>query len=289
MSELFKPASSHRSPKVYQASITWMARSMAEFGKASVDSKAAVGYAIDMLGHKDASVREAGTEFTAVLHEQMGARLDGMLAADVKSAMMDKVRARWGAGPAVTGEKQRTEKSKTAGAAKLATAAASSNGSVSARSTSSSAPPARGVYFLLLLLMFSLHATELSPVLWWLTTHILVACGAENLYRTWPSLQGCGVGSTSGQHLPSAVRIMASLLQCDVMPNFFILPAVNYMPMPSLGGERSSDTMNDNEPRTDISSQITETLLKQMSDNNWKERKEAVETVESILQRAGVP
>ena len=58
--------------------------------------------------------------------------------------------------------------------------------------------------------------------------------------------------------------------------------------MPSFGGERPSDAMMDMEPRTDISPQITDSLLKQMSDTNWKERKEAVETVEGILQRAGV-
>ena len=145
MAELFKPASSHRSPKVYQASITWMARTMAEFGKASVDSKAAVAFAKDMLCHKDAAVREAGTEFTAVLHQQMGARLDGMLSADIKSAMRDKVRDRWNAGPAVTGEKQRTEKSRVAAAAKTASSApSSSNGSVSARTTAASVPGARG-------------------------------------------------------------------------------------------------------------------------------------------------
>lgn len=144
MSELFKPSSNHRSPKVYQASIIWMARSMAEFGKASVDSKAAVGFAVDMLGHKDASVREAGTDFTAVLHEQMGARLDGMLAADVKSAMMDKVRDRWNSGPAVTGEKPRTEKSRQAAQAPPSTAA-STNGSSSARTTASTVPAGRGV------------------------------------------------------------------------------------------------------------------------------------------------
>jgi hypothetical protein len=140
MSELFKPASSHRSPKVYQASITWMARSMAEFGKACVDTKAAVAFATDMLGHKDADVRKAGTEFSAVLHEQMGPRLDGMLSADVKSAMMDKVRERWNAGPAVAGEKQRTEKSRAAAAAR----APSNNGSKSARTTANSVPGDRG-------------------------------------------------------------------------------------------------------------------------------------------------
>lgn len=146
MAELFKPASSHRSPKVYQASITWMAQSMAEFGKAAVDSKAAVTFAIDMLGHRDAAVREAGTEFTAVLHEQMGARLDGMLAADVKSAMMDKVRDRWSAGPAVTGVKQRTEKSRAAAAKAPPSAAPSaSNGSSSLRTVASSAPGGRGM------------------------------------------------------------------------------------------------------------------------------------------------
>lgn len=58
--------------------------------------------------------------------------------------------------------------------------------------------------------------------------------------------------------------------------------------VPSTGGERPSDAMMDMEPRTDISPQITDSLLKQMSDANWKERKEAVETVEGILQRAGV-
>jgi hypothetical protein len=114
MVELFGKASGHRSPKVYQASITWMTRSMVEFGKASVDSKAAVGFAKDMLGHKDAAVREAGTEFTAVLHEQVGAKLDGLLAGDVKGAMMDKVRERWAAGPAVSSEGTRTERSRTA-------------------------------------------------------------------------------------------------------------------------------------------------------------------------------
>lgn len=146
MAELFKPASSHRSPKVYQASIVWMARSMAEFGKASVDTKAAITFAKDMLSHRDAAVREAGIEFTAVLHEQMGSRLDGILSADIKSAMMDKVRDRWNAGPAVTGEKTRTEKSRTAAAAKAPRSAPpSSNGSSSARTTVVSVPGERGV------------------------------------------------------------------------------------------------------------------------------------------------
>jgi hypothetical protein len=63
--------------------------------------------------------------------------------------------------------------------------------------------------------------------------------------------------------------------------------AVTQASVPSSVGQRSSDAM-DNEPRTDISPQITESLLKQMSDNNWKERKLAVETVEGILVRVGV-
>jgi hypothetical protein len=155
MSELFKPASNHRSPKVYQASINWMARSMAEFGKACVDSKAAVTFAIDMLGHKDADVRKAGTEFTAVLHEQMGSRLDGMISADVKSAMMDKVRERWNAGPAVAGEKTRTEKSRAATAAKVTPAALSMNGSSAARTTATSVPGGRGA---LVVVVYHHHA-----------------------------------------------------------------------------------------------------------------------------------
>lgn len=144
MSELFKPASNHRSPKVFQASITWMARSMAEFGKACVDSKAALTFAKDMLSHKDAAVRDAGIEFTAVLHEQMGDRLDGMLSADIKSSLMDKVRERWNSGPAVTGEKQRTEKSRPAPAAKAPSTVPSTNGSSTARTTAASVPGACG-------------------------------------------------------------------------------------------------------------------------------------------------
>lgn len=65
--------------------------------------------------------------------------------------------------------------------------------------------------------------------------------------------------------------------------------AVTNASVPSSGGERASDAMMDMEPRTDISPQITDTLLKQMSDTNWKERKEAVETVEGLLQRVGAP
>jgi hypothetical protein len=70
--------------------------------------------------------------------------------------------------------------------------------------------------------------------------------------------------------------------------NFSCIHAVTQSLVSSSVGERHSDSAMDNEPRVDISPQITEALLKQMSDNNWKERKLAVETVEGILVKAGV-
>lgn len=46
----------------------------------------------------------------------------------------------------------------------------------------------------------------------------------------------------------------------------------------------SSDPLDDLFPRQDISRLITSTTIKSMSDANWKQRKEALEAIQSILE-----
>lgn len=71
MSVLHPLAAKHKSPRVWVASITWMTTAAADFGSIAVDNKAAMGYCKEMLSNTNAGVREAGTEFAALLHAQV--------------------------------------------------------------------------------------------------------------------------------------------------------------------------------------------------------------------------
>jgi hypothetical protein len=56
----------------------------------------------------------------------------------------------------------------------------------------------------------------------------------------------------------------------------------------ALSAEASQDDLDDGLPRTDISPLLTDALLSQIGDDNWKERKVAIEAVEQALSEAGV-
>lgn len=70
MSILHPLAAKHKSPRVWVATITWMTTAAADFGPLGLDKKAAIGYCKEMLTNTNAGVREAGTEFAALLHSQ---------------------------------------------------------------------------------------------------------------------------------------------------------------------------------------------------------------------------
>lgn len=71
MSVLHPLAAKHKSPRVWVSAIVWMTTAATDFGPTAVEKKAAMGYCKEMLSNTNAGVREAGTEFAAVLHAQV--------------------------------------------------------------------------------------------------------------------------------------------------------------------------------------------------------------------------
>jgi len=76
MSVLHPLASKHKSPRVGVASIGWMTIAAADFGATALDKKATIGYCKEMLMNTNAGVREAGTEFAAILHSLVSPRFE---------------------------------------------------------------------------------------------------------------------------------------------------------------------------------------------------------------------
>ena len=91
--QLHAKAAKHKNPKVLQEATAWTTRAATEFGPRALDTKAAVPMVKELLGHTNAGVRTAATEFAAVLHDVLGPPLLDALSAGVKPAMMSTVQA----------------------------------------------------------------------------------------------------------------------------------------------------------------------------------------------------
>lgn len=73
-----------------------------------------------------------------------------------------------------------------------------------------------------------------------------------------------------GQDAPQPIRTSADNIQ----------PAV---PMSKQGSQARDDALDDLFPRQDLAKLVSPSIIKGMSDSNWKARKEALESVQAVL------